>query len=445
MVRHLIKCGKWFYYHRRVPRDLAAFDSRTFVKVSLKTCDEAVATDRLAGIDRATEQYWDNLRKSGSGDGAVRYQAAISMARAHGFTYRSVDDIAAGDLGDLVRRLEAIGDDSGKRLQSPAGVGADGAGRGSLDVLAPAILGGVPRPSLTLTDALSLFWDLAADRVLDKNTDQIRRWRNPRIKAVNNFISILGADRSLADLRREDALAFRDWWMERLREENLTANSANKDIGHVSDVVSTVSDGLRLGLVSVFDGLRVRDDRATRRMAFSVEHVERVLLDPARLMSLNPEARWMIWAMADTGAGVNELSGLDPSDVHLAGTIPYIDIRKNQHRSLKTKSRARKIPLVGASLMAFRAMPGAFPIYRGRNVALSSTINKYLRENGLMPSPAHTLYSLRHTFQERLTAAEVPEMLQAELMGHRFSRPKYGGDVPLAHKCEWLERIAFKV
>lgn len=71
-------------------------------------------------------------------------------------------------------------------------------------------------------------------------------------------------------------------------------------------------------------------------------------------------------------------------------------------------------------------MPNGFEYYRDRVDSLTTAINKFLRDNDLMPSENHSLYSLRHNFQDRILSVDTPDRLQAELMGHRFQRPKYG-------------------
>jgi hypothetical protein len=49
---------------------------------------------------------------------------------------------------------------------------------------------------------------------------------------------------------------------------------------------------------------------------------------------------------------------------------------------------------------------------------------------------------LRHALQDRFIAVEAPDMLVASVMGHKFTRPKYGAGPTLEQKQEWLARIA---
>lgn len=71
-------------------------------------------------------------------------------------------------------------------------------------------------------------------------------------------------------------------------------------------------------------------------------------------------------------------------------------------------------------------------------------MNKVMGNNNLLPTPDHSLYSLRHTFEDRLTAVEAPGKVIASLMGHKWIRPKYGSGPSLEQKRDWLQKIAFK-
>jgi integrase len=99
---------------------------------------------------------------------------------------------------------------------------------------------------------------------------------------------------------------------------------------------------------------------------------------------------------------------------------------------------------VGVALMAMREQPDGFPRYRDKADVLSALVNKALDVRGLRPEVGQSLYSLRHTFEDRLTAVDAPDKIIACLMGHKWSRPRYGVGPSLDHKREWLERIAFR-
>ena len=47
----------------------------------------------------------------------------------------------------------------------------------------------------------------------EKTADELRRWRNPRLKAFKNFINVVG-DKSVSKLTADDMLNFREWLFE---------------------------------------------------------------------------------------------------------------------------------------------------------------------------------------------------------------------------------------
>lgn len=92
-----------------------------------------------------------------------------------------------------------------------------------------------------------------------------------------------------------------------------------------------------------------------------------------------------------------------------------------------------------------KAFPDGFPCYRDKAGSLSALVNKYLDQRGLRPIEGQSLYSLRHTFEDRLNAVETPEKVVATLMGHKWQRPRYGKGPSLEQKREWMARIAFNL
>ena len=100
--------------------------------------------------------------------------------------------------------------------------------------------------------------------------------------------------------------------------------------------------------------------------------------------------------------------------------------------------------MVGAALAAMKKRPNGFPRYRDKSSNLSATLNKYLWENALRPTKDHTVYSLRHSFKDRLVAIEAPDSLIDSLMGHKTYKPKYGKGPSLELKAKYLQQIAFK-
>ena len=91
-----------------------------------------------------------------------------------------------------------------------------------------------------------------------------------------------------------------------------------------------------------------------------------------------------------------------------------------------------------------QAQPHGFPRYRDKAAQLSALVNKALTVRDLRPLAGQSLYSLRHTFEDRLTAVKAHEKIAAALMGHKWHRPRYGEGPTLAQKLEVMAAFASK-
>ncbi len=233
--------------------------------------------------------------------------------------------------------------------------------------------------------------------------------------------------------------------MDCVQNENKDIGSANKDIGAINQMLNDISDKYQLDLKEPFARMRLRGEKHNPRPPLPPEWVQNKILAPDAMNGLNETCQAVIVIMAYTGMRPSEILGLTQEDILLDHEYPHVKIRAGK-RSLKTEHSIRDIPLIGQALEATAALQanGGFADYFGRADQLSANANKFMRNAGLFPSEDHTLYSLRHTFQDRLIEVECPERIQAELMGHKFTRPKYGKGPSLKQKAFWLEKVRYQ-
>lgn len=420
---HVCKRGGRFIYRKRVPAYVAHLDVRKEIKIALKTDNYNEAVVRAAVHDEQVESFWRALIQSGkSQNSQEKYKSAVRLARAYGFTYKSAVEMSVSALEEIVSRL--LVDLHFKPAPN-----------------AEAILGGAGESTLQLSDCLELYWNLSHDKLKNKSEHKIRKWKNPRRLAMNNFIEVVG-DKRLQDINRADVLAFRSWWNERIKK-GLGGNGANKQMRFVKDILRTVSinNEIDIDCDALFTKTNFYDAQQSRP-PFEASFVQTKLLPG--LEKLNERDRYALFAMADTGARESEIFGLRQEDIKLDEEIPYIWIRARPGYALKTKNSERKIPLVGTALIAFKKFPNGFE-HQGNPDTFSNIVNKYLRENNLRPTEQHSAYSLRHTFKDRLRDIEAPEEIIDELMGHKKSGPKYGRGHKLETKYGWLKKIAYEL
>ncbi len=417
MADSLVQIGKTWHLRRRVPKRFQSVEPLPFIKRSLKTDSRAVAAQKAVDVWNEFVENWELLLAGDVTGARERYDAALAIADRRGFRYKTVDAVSQLPIADLLKRVDAV--------TSPKD--------------APALLGTVPVPQVTLSEALEMYWDYTKDRLRQKSPDQIRRWRNPRKKAVKNFISLFG-DKKIHDITRDDMLDFREWWYDRIVGEELTANSGNKDFTHLGQVLKVVNEKKRYHIDLPLGGLSFDEGDKRARPPFSTDWIKDRILAKGALDGLNKEARCLLLGMVNTGYRPSEGTTLNSSTINLTAKVPHIVI-KTDGREVKTGNAKRELPLLGVSLEAFRECPDGFPRYFDK-AGVSATVNNFLSENGLRETSDHSFYSLRHSFEDRMIAAEIDMRVRKDLMGHSLGGFKYGKGAALDHAAKLLKPLA---
>ena len=415
--------GTVWYLKRRVPLEFAEVDSRKELWISLRTGSRHEARRRAETVWAEQLAIWKAKMDGRHGSAMEKYEAARALARSMGYRYMDIDKVVKLPRDEFQARVLSLFNDKGEFDRDRI----------------PALLGTATPPSMTLSVALDTYWNLAADKTRGMSEDQIRRARNPRIKAFRNLISVVG-DLAIDRLTQDDLLDFRDWWWERLTNEGLTPNSANKDLTHIAGTLRLVAQRKRITLPVSFEGLAFSEAEKETRLPFSESWIRDRLLAPGALARLNGEARGILLGMINTGYRPSEGANLLPEHIRLDGDVPHITIEP-AGRKLKTSSSRRMIPLAGVSLEAFKANPEGFPRYRDK-AGMTATINKFLRENGLLETERHTLYGLRHAFEDRMLDRDVDERIRRDLMGHSLNRERYGKGASPEKLLEVVRSIA---
>ncbi len=417
------KRGKIYQLVQRVPRRYQPVEARETVWISLHTDSETVANAKAPMAWAQMIEAWEARLAGDSPDAESRFEAAKELAAARGFRYMPAARVAKLPRDELLQRIEAV----------------QTSGDAPVKTEAAAILGIVAEPPITVSRALEVFWTLAKAKTLGKSEAQVKKWKSPIKQAIRDFIAVVG-DKALHEITRDDVRSFRDWWLERLEMEDLNPSTVNKNMDHFGKVLKLVNEEKRLELVLPLGGLRLEEGEKNTRPPFSVDWIKNELLKPGALDGLDAEARAILLVMVNTGARPSEIRALTKSTIHLTSNVPHISIEPDG-RKLKTKHARRKIPLVGASLEAMRGFADGFPHYR-ESEGLSKAISDYMTANNLRETPAHSLYSLRHSFEDRMLKAGVDERIRRDLMGHRLTRERYGEGADLAHLHSLIQAIA---
>lgn len=251
----------------------------------------------------------------------------------------------------------------------------------------------------------------------------------------------------MQEITRENALKVHKHWLDRVAPEQGTptcsASTGNRNMGHLRTLYRDYFK--HFGFTdrkNPFEALSFKDKKKRSRPPFPQEWITGKILAVGALDKLNDQARGILLMVASIGARPSEIANLRPDMIHLDAPVPHISIEPCEDpedpREIKTESSVRLMPLTGLALAVMKKHPRGFPNYRDRGASLSALLNKYLRNHKLLPSPRHTAYSLRHSFEDRMKNARLDEELRRMFMGHAIARPKYGegGDMQM-----WLEEI----
>ncbi|ABN78601.1 putative phage integrase family protein [Rhodobacter sphaeroides ATCC 17029] len=161
-----------------------------------------MAAAKAPEIWQSMIEAWEVKLAGDTQDAEQMFEAARELAAKRGMRFLSYDKVARLPVPELMQRVDAY-----VEKVKPGKTGR---------IEAAAVLGMVEPPKITVTRALELFWQIAEkDRTRGKDEDQIRRWKNPRKKAIANFVKVIG-DKPIEEISSDDLLDWRAWWEEKI-------------------------------------------------------------------------------------------------------------------------------------------------------------------------------------------------------------------------------------
>lgn len=193
MGKYLSRRRGYWYFVRRVPKELRHLDPREPVKISTGIkCSEdrtAIRAGRVRDhLNSELEAYWRGLAENHSSEAQSRFEQARQRARVLGFEYQPAEELAGGPLVELLRRLERLVE---RGLQDDS-------------LAVEAALGGVQQPKIMVSQLFETYDGLSRASLQDLSREQLRKWRNPRRRAVTNLLLRVG--RNIATRRARDAV-----------------------------------------------------------------------------------------------------------------------------------------------------------------------------------------------------------------------------------------------
>lgn len=152
-----------------------------------------------------------------------------------------------------------------------------------------------------------------------------------------------------ASAGKAEALDFRAWWLDRVRDVGYDQGLANTDLGYIATMVHTLEAAWLLKLSLPFKGFRIAGEKHNPRVPYDPDFVRTRIPPGTEFASMNSEACAVVVIVAATGMRPSEIVGLTAPRIKLDAAIPRVEIRPDL-RQLKTVHSQRNIPLVGRAL-----------------------------------------------------------------------------------------------
>ncbi|SOH95634.1 hypothetical protein SAMN06273572_1143 [Monaibacterium marinum] len=432
--------GSTWHLKRRVPKRYAEVEPRAVIWESLSTDSRTVAVSKAERVWAGYISGWEALLAGHSEDAQVRFRAARDLADMRGFAFLPAATVAERSLQEVLARVEATRGPDGR----------------SDPVAASGVLGGVNEPTLKLSELVARAEALSVHDNRFKSAEQMRLWRNPRVRAVRNRIAALGGDRRVVEIGAAEARLHRRWWQARIADEGQSSQTANKDFHYISGMLVRFYEDIdHADPPRPYMGVSIRDRHAKvqRKDEVPFAFITERWFALGAFNGLNDEARDILLIALETGCRQSEIHDLPASAFKLDAHVPHLCVRNeaaqdpDARREIKNRHSERDVPLVGVALAAARRHPDGFPRYRNKR-SYSAIVNKYLKAHDLVPEGV-TVGGLRHTWESRLKTAGLHTDDRGELMGHSVKalrgREHYGDEMDLERRRALAASIAFTV
>jgi integrase len=451
--------GVW-RYRRAIPEPLWRLAGKREYTVSLRTRDDAEATQRHAKVHLDAERQFKLWRAQASGVGEQTTEEDEWAKGREFLKLNRLDYIPFERLKGDHKSQATIESEYDQRLafvDSQLGINTydeetrDEAIEASLK--ARAVLGVLRPPVLRLSSALRLYLEEKAADLSQKSERAARGFRLEKERVIAGLRKALGEDRPIEKLVRADALTYRDFL---LNNCNASASTVNKYIRVAHTIVGNAITHHDLRVQNPFRSLRIADGipDKERRPSLSADEINLLLSLRERL---NEELADILTLLICTGARLKEIAGLEIEEVQpdrKSKEPPYLWIRPNRTRGLKSKSSRRKVPLVGPGIHAAidalarattagRAEGPLFPRYgrNGGSDAGSAALMKYLRRVGITDK-RKVIHSIRHSVKLALRNVGCPKDLRDAIQGHTAGdvAETYGSGFGLESMRDWLTK-----
>ena len=262
----------------------------------------------------------------------------------------------------------------------------------------------------TINDSMEIYFAV-------KGVGRTRLFFSTARRYVSYLIECLG-NKPIDQYSSKDATILREW----LIQKSLSISSLQRVFSCIKAIINFVILEQGLDCQNAFARVYLpSNSNPKKRYPINSINIEKIKTE---CLIIDDEIRWLVAIIIDSGMRLSEAVGLLLSDLKLDEEIPFIDLKPHPHRRLKTVASARKIPLIGISLWAANRLKKhskglfCFPRYANKNYcksnSASAALNKWIKT---VAGSNDVIHGLRHSFRDKLRAAEAPSDMIDQLGG----------------------------
>ncbi|WP_090075291.1 DUF6538 domain-containing protein [Cohaesibacter marisflavi] len=294
----LIKRGKGtFHFRMRVPKEYVGIAGKTEIHRTLKTDSARKATELVPAMRKGILDELKALKLlKDQPDCADSYRAAQEIVKKRGLNYLPSGSLLLAPLEETLIRFEKLAE--GDNIQ-----------------VARALLGGIEEPGLRLSELVATVEEYRRHDNRHKNDDQLRKWRNPRKKAVRNLMKSIGNnDILVSEIDAAAVQKHKMFWQKAVSTGKAKPDTANKDFIHMRSMLSDYYESI--GMVQAprtYQGIGIKKDRyekANRKLEIPVNWMTEKWFAPGAFDGINQEAVDILLISIETGCRQSEISNL---------------------------------------------------------------------------------------------------------------------------------------
>lgn len=420
-IKYGLKRAGWWYFQMAIPARLQPVYGCALLKEALGTKNDIEAAQMISGLASRYKKEMELIDTGKLQAPKALDQSAKALLKKWGLAAHSVlndqtiEEVFIGTLYDK--------DDKG-------------IGVSPVEIRAAQLLASVSKEK---TDILL---SEMPEQYLKHHPKPTKQLEGELERTTRYLIESIGSDIRYMDLSREQMNQYRD----DLLDKGNATGTVKRRLATLSAMFKACSLELEINKQNPAEKIRIRNigQDAKKRTPFTDQQLESIKLK----QDLSLEIPLAVRIMLETTGRLSEVIGLAKADLYLDGKVPYIAIRGNANRQLKTKTSTRNVPLVNPdTLKALREYLEAdtsrsknlFPTWATNSDGAGKCVSTFFRKCGLEATAHYT----RHTLAAQLRKVGCPDSVRCAIGGwttNEGASEGYGETEYLELKAEWLKK-----